>query len=63
MQVATNMRYLTAAMYLVSALIQLVAYGLVYNLDKKTLAQMEQDLGKRHEEMKVGLSQIVGGDD
>lgn len=60
---ALNMRYLAAVMYLVSALIQLLAYGLVFNLDKKTLAQMEQDLGKRHEDMKVNLSQIVGGDD
>lgn len=63
MQTALNMRYLTAGMFLVSALIQLVAYGLIYNLDKKTLAQMEQELGKRHEEMKVNLSQIVGNDD
>ncbi|MEG0877936.1 MAG: glycoside-pentoside-hexuronide (GPH):cation symporter [Oscillospiraceae bacterium] len=43
---ALNMRYLTAGAYLFSAVVTLVAYGLVYNLDKKTLAKMEQDLGR-----------------
>ena len=32
-------------MYLISAVIQFVAYTFVFNLDKKTLAQMEHDLG------------------
>ena len=32
-------------MYLVSAVIQFVAYAFVYNLDKKTLATIEHDLG------------------
>lgn len=45
MNVALNMRYLTAVMYLISAVIQFVAYTFVFNLDKKTLAQMEHDLG------------------
>lgn len=45
--VATNMRYLVAVMYLISGLMQLVGYALVYNLDKKTLAQMEADLQAR----------------
>lgn len=62
-ETALNMRYLTAAMYLVSALMQFVAYGLVFNLDKKTLAQMEQDLGKKHEDMKADITKMVGGDD
>lgn len=44
-EVALRMRYLVAAMYLLSALIQFVAYAFVYNLDKKTLAKMEHDLG------------------
>lgn len=60
---ALNMRYLTAAMYLFSALVQLVAFGLIFNLDKKTLARMEADLGKQHEDMKADLSQMVGGED
>ena len=46
-EVATTMRYLVAFMYLLSAIIQLVAYGLVYNLDKKTLASMQSDLAER----------------
>lgn len=48
-EVALNMRYLTAGAYLFSALVQLVAYALVYNLDKKTLAKMEQDLTERRQ--------------
>ena len=47
MDVAIKMRYLTAAAYLVSALLQFVGYALIYNLDKKTLAQMEKDLTAR----------------
>ena len=48
MDVALNMRYLTAAMYLLGAVLQVVSYGVIYNLDKKTLAQMEHDLTERH---------------
>lgn len=43
-EVALNMRYLTAGAYLLSALLQLIAYGLIYNLDKKTLSKMQADL-------------------
>ena len=42
-EVALNMRYLTAGAYLLSALL-LIAYGLIYNLDKKTLSKMQADL-------------------
>lgn len=48
MDVALNMRYLTAAMYLLGALLQVLSYGVIYNLDKKTLAEMEHDLKERH---------------
>lgn len=48
-ETSLNMRYLVAGAYLVSALLQLVAYALIYNLDKKTLAQMEKDLGHNRE--------------
>ena len=48
MEVATNMRYLVAFMYLLSAVIQLVSYGLIYNIDRKTLENMEKDLADRH---------------
>ena len=62
-EVATNMRYLTAGAYLLSAVLQLIAYGVIYNLDKKTLAQMEKDLGKRRDDAKADLSKIIGGED
>lgn len=48
MDVALNMRYLTAAMYLLGALLQVLSHGVIYNLDKKTLAEMEHDLKERH---------------
>ncbi len=47
-QVALNMRYLVAALYTASALLQFVGLGLIFNLDKKTLAQMEAELAERH---------------
>ena len=46
--VALNMRYLVAALYLLSAVMQFVGLGLVYNLDKKTLAKMNAELDVRH---------------
>ena len=46
-EVALNMRYLVAAMYLLGAVVQLIAYGLVFNLNKKTMAQIESDLAAR----------------
>ena len=46
--VALNMRYLVAVLYLVSALFQFVGLALVYNLDKKTLAKMNEELAARH---------------
>ena len=49
LEVATNMRYLVAFMYLLSAVIQLVSYGLIYNIDRKTLETMEKDLAQRRE--------------
>jgi GPH family glycoside/pentoside/hexuronide:cation symporter len=38
--VAERMRYLVAALYLVSALLQLVGLGVIYNLDRATLSSM-----------------------
>ena len=48
-QVAVNMRYLVAATFLFSALLQFVGLGLVYNLDKKTMEKMNAELAARHE--------------
>ena len=45
-QVAVNMRYIVAATYMFSAILQFVGLGLIYNLDKKTLAKMKKDLGR-----------------
>ena len=44
--VAINMRYIVAATYLVSAIMQFIGLALIYNLNKKTLAQMNKDLGR-----------------
>ena len=46
-ETALNMRYLVAAMYLFSAVVQFVSYAFIYNLDKKTMAQIEADLNAR----------------
>ena len=48
--VALNMRYLVAALYLVSAILQFIGLALIYNLDKKTLERMESELRERREE-------------
>jgi Na+/melibiose symporter-like transporter len=46
--VALNMRYLVAALFLFSAIMQFVGLAIVYNLDKKTLAKMNAELAERH---------------
>ena len=46
-QVATNMRYLVAVMYLIGAVVQFVGIKFVFNLDKKTLAVMTKELSER----------------
>ncbi len=45
-EVAVNMRYIVACTYLFSAILQYVGLGIIYNLDKKTLAQMNKELGR-----------------
>ena len=44
--VAVNMRYIVAATYMFSAVLQFIGLGIIYNLDKKTLAKMNADLGR-----------------
>ena len=46
LEVATRIRYLVAAMFFVSALIMFIGAKFVYNLDKKSLAEMERALGR-----------------
>ena len=47
-ETALQIRSLIAALYLVSGLFIYVGLGLVYNLDKKTLAKMNTELAERH---------------
>ncbi len=47
-ETALNMRYLTAAMYLFSAVVQFISYAFIYNLDKKTMAKITAELDARH---------------
>ena len=44
--VAVNMRYIVAATFMFSAILQFIGLGIVYNLDKKTLGKMNADLGR-----------------
>jgi len=48
-EVAVNMRYLVAATYMFSAVLQFIGLGIVYNLDKKTLNEMNTALGRNAE--------------
>ena len=47
-EVAVRMRYLVAGTFLFSAVLQFIGLGLVYNLDKKTMEQMNAELAQRH---------------
>lgn len=47
-QTAENMCWLVAGLYLFSAVMQFVGIALIYNLDKKTLAKMNEELDARH---------------
>ena len=44
--VAVNMRYIVAATFMFSAVLQFIGLGIIYNLDRKTLAKMNNDLGR-----------------
>ena len=45
-EVAVRMRYLVAATFLFSGVMQYIGLGLIYNLDKKKLAEMNEALGR-----------------
>ncbi len=47
LQTATNMCWLVAGLYLFSAVVMFISLKFVYNLDKKTMAQMNADLEVR----------------
>ncbi len=59
-EVAVRMRYLVAGTYLFSALLQFIGLGLVYNLDKKTLAKMNADLGRGQEPEAIEAESLGG---
>ena len=44
--VALNMRYLVAVLFLISAVLEFIGLAVIYNLDKKTLAKMNKELGR-----------------
>ena len=44
--VAVNMRFLVAVLFTVAAVMQFVGLALIYDLDRKTLAKMNEDLTK-----------------
>ena len=46
-EVAQRIRYLVAVLYLVSAVLMFVSTKYIYNLDKKTLEQMNHELGRK----------------
>ncbi|HIU93645.1 MAG TPA: hypothetical protein IAD24_00660, partial [Candidatus Aphodomorpha intestinavium] len=59
--VALNMRYLVAGLYLFSALMQFVSLAIIYNIDKKTLAHMNAELeARRAEELAEAATEDAG---
>ena len=46
-ETALNMRYLVAVLYLVSAVMQFIGLSLIYNLNKKNLTKMTEELKAR----------------
>ena len=47
-ETAHNMCWLVAGLYMFSAVVQFIGVALIYNLDKKTLDEMNTDLAKMH---------------
>jgi len=46
-ETALNMCWLVAGLYMFSAVLQFIGIAVIYNLDKKTLEKMNQDLAAR----------------
>ena len=47
-ETAASMCWLVAALYTFSAVLQFIGIAFIYNLDKKTLAKMQEDLDAKH---------------
>ncbi len=58
-EVALNMRYLVAVLFLFSAVLEFVGLAVIYNLDKKTLAQMNAELGRGTDAVATNAPEIV----
>ena len=56
-EVAVNMRYIVAGTYMFSAILQFLGLGIIYNLDKKTLAQMNKELGRDEEDVSYTVAE------
>ncbi len=52
-ETAANLCWLVAGLYMFSAICQFVGVALVYNIDKKTLAVMKEELDARHSAVEV----------
>ena len=51
-----NLRVLVAVLYLVAAVMQFIGLALIYNLDKKTLAKMNAELGRDEKQILLNNS-------
>lgn len=49
-ETAHNMCWLVAGLYMFSAVVQFIGIAVIYNLDKKTLDQMTEELAAKHNE-------------
>ena len=56
MQVATNMRWLVAGLYLFSAVVMFLGLAIIYNLSAKKLKRIHNDLSYRREQNKRSIS-------
>ena len=61
-EVAVRMRYLVAGTFLLSAVMQFIGLGLIYNIDKKTLAEMNAALGRDGETVDAGIAGTAGNE-
>ncbi len=57
--VAVNLRVLVAVLYLVAAVMQFIGLALIYNLDKKTLTKMNEELEARHATEEVDAEAVA----
>ncbi|MBQ5764819.1 MAG: MFS transporter [Clostridia bacterium] len=57
-ETALNMCWLVAGLYLLSAVLQFIGLAVIYNLDKKTVAKMNEELGRNEAEAKEPVSVV-----